>query len=509
MVVAFSLESELETPTNLSKESIEPVVILLKMSEACCIKKPTSKDDESAKKSKKTILFVPLDCVGHVNSLISIADSLKYLGHRTAFLFYDPMDGGLSEKGHEVYDCSEDGLVASKPTAASEQKWDMIVAEMGKLWRSSLMDNFIQTTRVGLGSMMKDIIKHDERIEKKLNLIKPDLIIIDHYFIQPAIMKYGKPWARVYSASPLALHPKRDRLPPSTLGFPTDWLDTKDPRQKALFLADAKRAEEVKLELYEEFNEYITQDHKLDPLPLDPMSYIYTSPYLNVYMCPEELDYNHLAQPDKWQRADSILRVNARLPKEDESENGEQALTQPQSYKLLEELKSKPGKTIFLSMGSLASGDVELMKRLVGILAKCPHNFIVSRGQNWDKYELAPNMVGEKFVPQLQILPEIDLIITHGGNNSITECFYYGVPGFIVCPIFSDQYDNAQRIEEVKLGKRVDPFHCSDEELLEAIEQVLADKSIKPRMKAISERMQKPENKYRAIKLFKDLVESI
>lgn len=456
------------------------------------------------KSSQKTILFVPLDCVGHVNSLISIADSLRQLGHRTVFLFYDPMDGGLKEHGHEVYDCSQEGLIPSTPTAASEQKWDMIVNEMGKLWRSTLMDNFIQTTRVGLGSMMKDIMKHDERVERKLNLIKPDLIIIDHYFIQPALIKYGKPWARVYSASPLALHPKEHKLPPATLGLPTDWLETKDEKLKALYESYSKQVDETKMELYREFNDYLTEDKQLDPLPLDPLSYIYDSPYLNVYMYPEELDYNHLPAPKNWVRCDSILRANTQLPTGDEECGPEKPI---KKFDIPAELRDKPGKLIFLSMGSLASGDVALMRRLIAILSKSPHRFIVSRGPNWQQYELAPNMWGEKFVPQLSVLQEVDLIITHGGNNTITECFYYGVPGFVVCPIFSDQYDNAQRIEEQKLGKRVDPFNCSEQDLLETIETVLADESIRPRMAAIKERMQRAENRYKAIKLFKQLVE--
>lgn len=468
------------------------------MDKACCCRKNVEE------KAKKTILFVPLDCVGHVNSLISIADVLKCYGHRTVFLFYDPMDGGISEKGHEVYDCTTDGLLPSKPDAASEKKWDMIVNEMGKLWRSTLMDNFMQTTRVGLGGMMKDIIKHDERVERKLSLIKPDLIVIDHYFIQPAIIKYGKPWARVYSASPLALHPKRHNLPPATLGLPTNWLDTKDERLKLTFESYEKQVDEVKMELYEEFNKYLTQDHKLDSLPLDPISYIYDSPYLNVYMYPEELDYSHVPSPPGWIRCDSILRINTKII-EDDNEPKEQI----KELEIPVELQDKPGKLIFLSMGTLASGDVELMKRLIAILAKAPHRFIVARGPNWDKYDLAPNMWGEKFVPQLSVLPVIDLIITHGGNNTITECFYFGVPGFVVCPIFSDQYDNAQRIEEQKLGRRVDPFHCSEEELLTTIEQVLADESIRPKMQAIRDRMQQAGNKFKAIKLFKDLVDKV
>lgn len=486
--------------------------------ESCSVRTREDEDKKTANESserKKTILFVPLDCIGHVNSLISIADSYKHLGHRTVFLFYDPMDGGLKEKGHEVYDCTEEGLIESRPTAASERKWDMIVNEMGKLWRSTLMDNFIQTTRVGLGSMMRDIMRHEERVSRKLQLIKPDLIIIDHYFIQPALIKYNKPWARVYSASPLALHPRRHKLPPATLGLPTDWLSANcattkaSPKMRLIYESYARQVDEVRGELWEEFNEYLVGEHKLDPLPDDPASYIYNSPYLNVYMYPEELDYQSthgLPVPRGWQRCDSILRLNT-----PSNSSKSSAAAAAEEFELPRELADKPGKLIFLSMGSLASGDVELMKRLVSCLAKASHRFIVSRGPNWQKYELAPNMWGEKFVKQLAILPKIDLIITHGGNNTITECFYYGVPGFIVCPVFSDQFDNAQRIEECALGRRVDPFHFEDSQLLDAIEDVLGrqEADIKPRMLAISERMQRDENKFRGIRLFQELLERI
>jgi len=57
-------------------------------------------------KKRKTILFSPLDSLGHINSLISVANHLKAQGHRTVFLFLEPIENKLREAGHEVYDAT-------------------------------------------------------------------------------------------------------------------------------------------------------------------------------------------------------------------------------------------------------------------------------------------------------------------------------------------------------------------------------------------------------------------
>jgi len=118
------------------------------------------------------------------------------------------------------------------------------------------------------------------------------------------------------------------------------------------------------------------------------------------------------------------------------------------------------------------------MKRLVNILSKTKHKFIVSKGFLGETYELPDNMWGEKSVPQTKVLPLVDLVITHGGNNSVTETFSFGKP-MIVLPLFADQYDNAQRIQEKGFGLRLEPYLCSEEELLTSIEKLLNDKSLK------------------------------
>ena len=100
---------------------------------------------------------------------------------------------------------------------------------------------------------------------------------------------------------------------------------------------------------------------------------------------------------------------------------------------------------------------------------------------------MADNMCGEKSVPQIRILPLVDLLINHGSTHTVTERFYFGKP-MIVIPLFGDQYHYAQRKQEKGLGIRLDPFYCGKEELLNAIESVLADKELNESLRKISKR---------------------
>ena len=92
------------------------------------------------------------------------------------------------------------------------------------------------------------------------------------------------------------------------------------------------------------------------------------------------------------------------------------------------------------------------------------------------------------------------MYITHGGNNSITESFYFGKP-VIVMPIFGDQLDNAQRVAEKGLGVRLNPYHCEKDELLKAVEDILADNKLAERMKLIGKRIRSAKSSERAAEL--------
>jgi UDP:flavonoid glycosyltransferase YjiC (YdhE family) len=86
-------------------------------------------------------------------------------------------------------------------------------------------------------------------------------------------------------------------------------------------------------------------------------------------------------------------------------------------------------------------------------------------------------MWGAEFLPQTSVIPLSDLVITHGGNNTTTECLHFGKP-MVVLPLFWDQHDNAQRMAELGLGVRLDTYRFADEQMHGAIARLLGDEAL-------------------------------
>ncbi len=251
------------------------------------------------------------------------------------------------------------------------------------------------------------------------------------------------------------------------LGFPIN-------SSKAEWNIFNKTRDEGLYEIWTKFNSYVISKG-LPSLP--KCKFITDSPFLNFYGYPEELDYlDERPLPPNWFRCDSLTR----------------SLTE-EKFEIPDELKSKSGKMIYFSLGSMGGMDIDLMKRLISILAKSSNRFIVSKGPQHQKFELSINMWGQKTVPQLAVLPVVDLVITHGGNNTFTESLYFGKP-MIVLPLFSDQFDNAQRVHETGYGLRLDPYTCSEEDLLKGIENLINDSELKKKLKIMSERIRKSKS---------------
>jgi UDP:flavonoid glycosyltransferase YjiC (YdhE family) len=215
--------------------------------------------------------------------------------------------------------------------------------------------------------------------------------------------------------------------------------------------------------------------------------FIHESPWLDLYLYPAGVDYRRERRiSPTWHRLESSVRAA------------------DEAWELPAHLGDGDGGLIYLSLGSLGSADVGLMQRLVDVMGRTRHRVVVSKGPLGDEIRLADNMTGADFLPQPAILPLVDLVITHGGNNTVTEAFHHGKP-MIVLPLFWDQVDNAQRIDETGFGVRLATYDFEDAELTGAADRLLADSVLHDRLTAISNRLKANPGTVRAA----DLIESV
>jgi UDP:flavonoid glycosyltransferase YjiC (YdhE family) len=75
----------------------------------------------------------------------------------------------------------------------------------------------------------------------------------------------------------------------------------------------------------------------------------------------------------------------------------------------------------------------------------------------------------------------------------------------IVLPLFWDQVDNAQRVDETGFGRRLSTYGFQDEELTGAIDALLSDEALAARLATMSARIKSTSGTVRAA----DLIEHV
>jgi len=75
------------------------------------------------------------------------------------------------------------------------------------------------------------------------------------------------------------------------------------------------------------------------------------------------------------------------------------------------------------------------MSRVLGAIEREPVDLIVTVGRNNDPAILgrrAPNVRVEQYIPQAQLLPYVDAVITHGGAGGTMAALSHGLPLMIL-----------------------------------------------------------------------------
>ena len=407
-----------------------------------------------------TVLFLPESAYGPTNQCIGLGHKLLQRGHRVVFAAESSWKGKLEALGFV-----EDLVDLAPPPADGDdqdagQFWKDFIRETAPEFRKPTIEQLETFVKPTWQALIDGAMYCEPQLKAIMERVKPDVVVEDNVLCFPALMTSGAPFVRIVSCNPLEM--RGPDIAPTFSGYAQD--------NKGPWPAFIDQYRSTHFEMWSAFNEWVQQQ---GAPALPELEFIHESEVANLYVYPKEADYTDVRPlDDTWHRMDSSVRET------------------DDNYPLPEKVRNRPegSALIYLSLGSLGSADVALMKRLVDVLGTTPHRFIVSKGPQHDEFELADNMVGAEFLPQTTIINQVDLVITHGGNNTTTESLHFGKP-MIVLPLFWDQYDNAQRIHELGFGIRLDTYSFSDNEMLSALDTLLGDHDLRQKLVAQGEQI--------------------
>lgn len=141
--------------------------------------------------------------------------------------------------------------------------------------------------------------------------------------------------------------------------------------------------------------------------------------------------------------------------------------------------KERP--VIYISLGTVLKGAVSFFQDCINAFADENVDVIISAGQKFNTKKLKNNSSNIHIyssVPQIEVLKIADVFITHGGMNSVSEALAYGTP-MLVIPFVSDQPINAQCVEKLGVGKKLEYSFVNKDTLKNEVLSLIGNSDIK------------------------------
>lgn len=425
------------------------------------VKKTASRSKRAPRrKAPKVIALFPEAAFGPALNSVGIGQALRKLGHKVVFLS-DP--GFLAV--YQGYGFEAHPVNLSEPLPPEE---------MAKFWVDFInghIPNFRKTPLEQIDNYVKDcwamIVQTARWAEKDLpgvlERVQPDVICVDNVILFPAIKRYArrhrKPWVRIISCSENEI--EDPDIPPHLSGAAAH-----DRRAHAAY---RRRFRQVIKPIHDEFNDFLKS---VGERRYPRGQFFEASPHMNLLLYPSAVRFKrrHRLPARQFQYLEGCVRRE-----------------KPYQVPRFRANNDKP--LLYVSFGSLGAGDTELLKRLIAAIGRMPVRALVNVGDYRDQYSDIPdNVIVESWFPQPSVIPLVDAVIHHGGNNSFTECLYFGKPA-LVMPYVWDGHDNATRVQETGHGFKMDRYAWTEDELAEKVMALLGDRKMLARLKATSKSM--------------------
>ena len=147
---------------------------------------------------------------------------------------------------------------------------------------------------------------------------------------------------------------------------------------------------------------------------------------------------------------------------------------------------------VYVTLGTIfnkTSGD--LFERLLAALAGVDADVVVTVGRELDPAQFGPqppHVRVARFVPQHEVLPDADLVVSHGGSGSLMATLAHGLPSLLL-PLGADQPHNALRAEELGVATTIDAATATPDEIGEGVRTLLADAAMAERCLTVADEL--------------------
>lgn len=139
--------------------------------------------------------------------------------------------------------------------------------------------------------------------------------------------------------------------------------------------------------------------------------------------------------------------------------------------------------TVLVSFSTTLQHQDDVLAEVVDVLASMDVRVLVTTADH-GRITSGPRIAVVDFVPHASVLPETDLVVSHGGLGTVAAAMHAGVP--MVCvPFGRDQFLNAQQIARLGAGIDAGP-RPSRETLRAAVDAGLRDPAYRQSARALA-----------------------
>ncbi len=423
--------------------------------------------------NQKKIAFFPEAAYGPALNSVGIAQACEKQGHKTVFLTAPDMAGVYAGYGFEEHIVNMAPPMSAEETA---QYWQNFINGHIPNFNKSPIEQLDNYVRDCWDAIVETAVWAQKDLPGVLERVSPDLVCVDNVILFPAIKQFGKPWVRIISCSENEL--PDPAIPPHLSGC--------GENDQACFRSFESKFHEVIKPIHARFNQFLEANGER-PYPLG--QFFEASPYLNLLLYPEAVKFKRSQplDPNKFQYLEGCIR-------------------QEQPYAVPNFKQNERLPLVYVSFGSLGTGDVPTLDKLIRALGNLPLRALVNVGGYVDSYRDVPeNVILDKWFPQPSVIPQVDAVIHHGGNNTFTECLYFGKAA-IIMPYVWDGHDNATRVHETGHGIKMHRSHWSEAELARNLDFILHDQAMRQKLAATAASMRRQPGSEKASLLLNQIL---